>query len=80
MIAAGQLTVPRPHPDYFAAGGDEHGFGGQFTARLNMNLREDKGYTYGYRSRFDWRQVALDLLGRRLGADGGDEGVRWSRR
>ena len=20
-----------------------------------MNLREDKGYTYGYRSRFDWR-------------------------
>jgi zinc protease len=31
-------------------------FGGQFTARLNMNLREDKGYTYGYRSRFDWRK------------------------
>ncbi len=24
--------------------------GGQFTARLNMNLREDKGYTYGARS------------------------------
>jgi zinc protease len=22
-------------------------FGGQFTSRLNMNLREDKGYTYG---------------------------------
>jgi zinc protease len=22
-----------------------------------MNLREDKGYTYGYRSRFDWRQT-----------------------
>jgi zinc protease len=21
-----------------------------------MNLREDKGYTYGYRSRFDWRK------------------------
>ena len=31
-------------------------FGGQFTARLNMNLREDKGYTYGYRSHFDWRR------------------------
>jgi len=30
-------------------------FGGQFTARLNMNLREDKGYTYGYRSHSDWR-------------------------
>ncbi|MEE2643366.1 MAG: insulinase family protein, partial [Myxococcota bacterium] len=23
------------------------GFGGDFTARVNMNLREDKGYTYG---------------------------------
>jgi zinc protease len=23
-----------------------------------MNLREDKGYTYGYRSRFDWRKSA----------------------
>jgi zinc protease len=22
-----------------------------------MNLREDKGYTYGYRSGFDWRKV-----------------------
>jgi zinc protease len=32
-------------------------FGGQFTARLNMNLREDKGYSYGYRSRFDWRKL-----------------------
>ena len=26
--------------------------GGAFTARLNMNLREDKGYTYGARSRY----------------------------
>ncbi len=27
-------------------------FGGQFNSRLNMNLREDKGYTYGIRSKF----------------------------
>lgn len=27
-------------------------FGGQFSSRLNMNLREDKGYTYGVRSSF----------------------------
>ena len=26
--------------------------GGSFTSRLNQNLREDKGYTYGARSRF----------------------------
>ena len=25
--------------------------GGQFTSRVNMNLREDKGYTYGARAR-----------------------------
>lgn len=30
-----------------------HPLGGNFTARINMNLREDKGYTYGARSWFD---------------------------
>ncbi len=30
-------------------------FGGQFSSRLNMNLREEKGFTYGARSHFDWR-------------------------
>jgi zinc protease len=30
-------------------------FGGQFSSRLNLNLREDKGYTYGARTMFDWR-------------------------
>ena len=30
-------------------------FGGQFSSRLNMNLREQKGYTYGARSAWDWR-------------------------
>ena len=29
-----------------------HPLGGNFTARINMNLREDKGYTYGARSGF----------------------------
>ena len=30
-------------------------FGGQFSSRLNMNLREEKGYTYGAHSGWDWR-------------------------
>jgi predicted Zn-dependent peptidase len=30
-------------------------FGGQFSSRLNLNLREQKGYTYGARSGWDWR-------------------------
>ena len=32
--------------------------GGQFTSRVNMNLREDKGYTYGARTAFDYRRSA----------------------
>ena len=55
VIAAGQLNVPRLDPDYLPLVVMNMAFGGQFTARLNMNLREAKGYTYGYRSRFDWR-------------------------
>jgi len=30
--------------------------GGQFVSRVNMNLREDKGYTYGARTAFDFRR------------------------
>jgi predicted Zn-dependent peptidase len=30
--------------------------GGQFVSRLNMNLREDKGYTYGVRTAFELRR------------------------
>ena len=30
--------------------------GGKFTSRLNLNLREDKGYTYGAGSQFIFRQ------------------------
>jgi zinc protease len=56
VIRAGHLSVPRPNPDYFPLVVMNMAFGGQFTARLNMNLREDKGYSYGYRSRFDWRR------------------------
>jgi len=56
VISAGQISVARSHPDYVPLVVMNMAFGGQFTARLNMNLREDKGYTYGYRSRFDWRK------------------------
>ena len=30
--------------------------GGQFVSRINMNLREDKGYTYGARTSFEFRR------------------------
>jgi zinc protease len=43
------------HPDFLPLQIMNMAFGGQFTSRLNTNLRVEKGFTYGYRSRFDWR-------------------------
>ena len=31
--------------------------GGQFVSRVNLNLREDKGITYGARTAFDFRRL-----------------------
>ena len=31
--------------------------GGQFVSRINLNLREDKGVTYGARTAFDFRRL-----------------------
>ena len=56
VISAGHLAVARTHPDYLPLTVMNMAFGGQFTARLMMNLRQDKGYSYGYRSGFDWRR------------------------
>ena len=38
--------------EYFKSGLMNYAFGGTFNSRLNMNLREDKGWTYGARSSF----------------------------
>ncbi|MEZ4373514.1 MAG: pitrilysin family protein [Polyangiaceae bacterium] len=43
--------------DYFQSEVYNWVLGGAFTSRLNLNLREDKGYTYGARSSFvRWNQ------------------------
>ena len=64
VIRIGLTSVPRLHPDYPALALLNHLFGGQFIARLNMNLREDKGYSYGYRSWFEWhRGLSLFMTG-----------------
>ena len=62
VITAGQLSVSRRDPDHLPLVVMNMAFGGQFTARLNMNLREDKGYTYGYRSQFAWRLARSSFL------------------
>jgi zinc protease len=38
--------------DYYRSGLTNYMLGGAFNSRINMNLREDKGYTYGARSGF----------------------------
>jgi predicted Zn-dependent peptidase len=54
----GSIGVPRSTRDYFALNVMNTILGGSFTSRLNQNLRETHGYTYGARSRFDMRQSA----------------------
>ena len=54
----GAVGVPRSTRDYFALTVMNTILGGSFTSRLNQNLREARGYTYGAGSRFDMRRAA----------------------
>ncbi|WP_163714032.1 M16 family metallopeptidase [Mangrovibacterium lignilyticum] len=51
-IRVGKLLVPKDHPDYFGLQILTTILGGYFSSRLMMNIREDKGYTYGIGSHF----------------------------
>ncbi len=55
VIAVSLIGAERNSPDYYALTVMNSIFGGQFSSRLNLNLREAKGYTYGARTLFDWR-------------------------
>jgi zinc protease len=55
-IRIGQIGVSRDNPDFIPLGVMNNILGGQFSSRVNMNLREDKGYTYGARSGFSFRR------------------------
>lgn len=46
-IRMGRLMISRRHPDYHGMKVLNTILGGYFGSRLMMNLREDKGYTYG---------------------------------
>ena len=58
VIMIGQVGVPRDNPDYYALQVMNSILGGGGSARLFMNLREDKGYTYGAYSSFAFRRGA----------------------
>jgi len=50
-IVAGQLLPPSATPEEFKIDYMNYAIGGSFTSRLNMNLREDKSWSYGVRTR-----------------------------
>ena len=56
--ATSEIMMGRPAPNYDATGEfyrarlANYAFGAAFNSRINLNLREDKGYTYGARSFF----------------------------
>jgi zinc protease len=58
QIRIGRIGVPRSTADYFPLQVLNTILGGSFTSRLNNNLREVHGYTYGAASTFDMRGSA----------------------
>ncbi len=57
-LRIGHVGVPRTHPDYFSIVVMNAVLGGLFSSRINLNLREANGYTYGASSYYDWRRQA----------------------
>jgi zinc protease len=57
-VRIGHIAVARSTPDYHALVVANMVLGGQFVSRINLKLREEKGYTYGARTSFDFRRMA----------------------
>jgi zinc protease len=73
-IRVATIGVPYGTDDYFAIVLANAVLGGLFNSRINMNLREDKGWTYGARSGFRFRRgsgpfVAQTAVETRVTAD-----------
>ena len=56
-VRVGHVGFPRTADDFFAATVMNSVLGGVFTSRLNMNLRERLGYTYGASSSWGLRRL-----------------------
>ncbi|HUR35940.1 MAG TPA: pitrilysin family protein [Vicinamibacterales bacterium] len=56
-LRIGHVSVARSTPDYHALVAANMVLGGQFVSRINLNLREEKGFTYGARTSFDFRRL-----------------------
>lgn len=62
LILVGRPALQVGNPDEYPLDLANAVFGGMFGSRLNMNLREDKGYTYGARSSLDARRGVGPLI------------------
>lgn len=60
-IVLANLAIKRNHPDYFALLVMNQVLGAGASSRIFMNLREEKGYTYGAYTRLDTKKLAGDL-------------------
>jgi zinc protease len=54
VLKLGRIGASRTSPDFFNLRVMDAILGGQFVSRINMNLREDKGYSYGAESHFSF--------------------------
>jgi predicted Zn-dependent peptidase len=55
-LRMGHMSIARSSPDYLRLLVLNMVLGAQFVSRINMNLRQEKGYTYGARTSFDARR------------------------
>jgi zinc protease len=61
-LRIGRIGTVRTTPDFAALQVLNEAFGGAFTSRLNLDLREDKGYTYGVGSRFNYGRMPAPFV------------------
>jgi zinc protease len=58
QVRVGTVGAPRSSPDFRPLQLMNVTLGGSFSSRINMNLREKNGYTYGASSQFTFRKAA----------------------
>jgi zinc protease len=56
-VRIGYPALDRATPDFFAVNLMNSVLGGQFTSRLNSNIRERRGFSYGVRSSFQYLRM-----------------------
>jgi zinc protease len=62
QLRVASIGLPRATPDYERVLVMNEALGGLFSSRINLNLREQHGYTYGARSQFVFRRAPGPFL------------------